>query len=165
MKTLFAFALAIATCTAFLPSKLAAQGISMPTDSCAISQAMHFKELPLPSKFVPGAVEALRNCPNLNNCVIKIAKAKVGKASHARVELWMRNGSLVRSVAVTRGEKQFEKLYAQMVKQSGQPSKMVESQGKRAYNWDLGSKWRGRTVVIYDPATEIAEAILDLPSK
>ena len=134
-------------------SVLVAQGPPVFLDSCVVTSSMKFKLLPVPGEFVPGAYESLRACPNLGNNVVKIAKAKVGKAKDLRIELDIVGGKLMRMQAHSIGKKSFEKLYRQVVAQAGRPSKMVESKGRLNYSWDLRYKLKVKVDLRYIPAT------------
>jgi hypothetical protein len=142
-----------------------AQGPPVYLDSCVVATTQKFKELPVPGKFVPGGNDALKICPNLTNCAVKFTRAKIGKAKNLRIELRLQAGKLVQSTATTVGEKNFRKLYEEIAHQAGRPSKMVLSQGKRAYSWDMDSKLDCDVALLYDPATGVSEAIFGVLTK
>jgi hypothetical protein len=135
---------------------LLAQGPPTRIDTCLIAKPMRFKAMPIPSKFVPGDFEELRGCSNLGNSLLNIPKAKIGKAANLTLLLRLAGGKLVRLQASTKGEKEFEKLYKQVVLEAGRPTKMVESQGKLTYSWGVRSKLKGQLELHYTPTTQVA---------
>ena len=146
-----------------IPQVVIAQGPPSTIDSCVVTQPIHFKCLPVPGKFQPGSIEQLRNCPALADCLVKIANAKAGKAVQLRIELWMQHGKLQSMVAITHGEKGFAKLYRELRKEAGRPTKLVDSKGVRAYHWERGSDLPCHVVLLYEPSTGFTKAILDKP--
>ncbi len=138
-----------------------AQGPPVSLETCNVSGIQNFKELPVPGKFVPGENEALRNCPNLGNCIVEIAQAKAGKATGLVMHLQIEAGVLVRSSCKATGDKSFQKLYKQVNGQAGRATKMVVSKGKKSYSWEMSTKLPCKIAMIYDPASQVGEVILE----
>lgn len=133
---------------------LIAQGPPVFLDSCLVTGSQRFKEIPVPGKFVPGTYEALRACPSLGNSVVKLHRVKAGKARNLRMELQMENGKLIHVQVEANGEKDFKRLYKQVISQAGIPSKMVESQGMLSYSWELRSKLGAHIEFHHLPSTD-----------
>jgi hypothetical protein len=160
LKTVCFLGIALA-CAVLLPANRAyGQGTPVFVQHCVVPAKQHFKQLPMPGAFVANDCDALKVCASASITIIEIHQAKAGKAKSLKLQLTMQGDKLSRSVAMTHGAKNFEKLYAQLVSQVGRPTKMVESLGKRAYQWGLKSRFAGDVVLLYDPKTEDAEAII-----
>jgi hypothetical protein len=141
-------------------ANLPAQGPPVAIDTCLIGASMRFKNLPIPSKFVPGDFEELRSCPSLGNNLVKIGKAKIGKAGNLKLMLRFTGGKLVHVQLMSSGEKDFKKLYKTVVKEAGVPTKMVESHGKLTYSYGIRSKIKGQLTINYDPVSHEAMVLI-----
>lgn len=140
---------------------LNAQGPPSPImDSCLVSSTLRFKTLPMPHDFMPGTIEALRNCPNLGNCVVRIPSAKVGKARGLVMMLRIEGGRLREVHATAKSEKAFEKLYQSMVDKAGTPSKLVESNGVLRYSWEMRDKVKDKVEILQNPVSKHGTVIV-----
>jgi hypothetical protein len=162
LKTVCFIGIALAYALLSPASMAYSQGTPAFVQHCVVPTKQHFKQLPMPGAFVASDNQAFKVCASASLTVIEIHQAKAGKVKSLKLDLTMQGDKLLRSVAMTHGAKDFKKLFAQLVSQVGKPTKMVESHGKRAYQWGLKSKFAGDVVLLYDPKTENAEAILDM---
>jgi hypothetical protein len=92
--------------------------------------------------------------------VVRIGEARAGKAHHLRIELEIVGGKLMGVRAMTIGEKNFSRLYKQMLAQAGRPTRLVESGGKLSYSWETRQKVKGQVTMTYIPAETLGRVVI-----
>ncbi len=147
--------LVIAFLVGLVTSGVIAQGPPISIDTCIVTSKMRLKTMPLPSKFNPTDYEALRACANLGNNVVKVSKTKIGKVGNLNMQMRFTDGKLVQVWITSNGEKEFKKLYKQVILEAGIPNKMVESRGVLTYSWGVRSKIKAELSLHYTLTTTV----------